>query len=60
MQGIAKEYLSIDMPYLSEDPLHLVSTYRADFNLEAVHNETPTGLPPHKLTIKVALYFVCI
>jgi hypothetical protein len=53
MKGIAKEYLSIDMPHLSGDPLQLVSTYRADFNVEAVHNETPTGLPPHKLIIKV-------
>jgi hypothetical protein len=58
MRGIAKEYKSIDTPYLSEDPLHLMSAYRADFNLEAVQNEMPTGIPPHKLLIKVRFSFV--
>jgi hypothetical protein len=57
MKGLEKEYLSIDMPHLSGDPLQLVSTYRADFNVEAVHNETPTGLPPHKLIVKVHFKF---
>lgn len=27
--------------------------FRSDYNIEAIHNETPTGLPPHTLELKV-------
>ena len=54
LPGEKKVYKSLDAPLLSkghpEDPM---SIYRADFNIEAVHNYTPTGLPPHLLELKV-------
>jgi hypothetical protein len=53
LNGIQKDFYSIDEPFLDGDPLHVLSTYRADVNIEAIHNETPTGLPPHILSLKV-------
>uniref|UniRef100_A0A914I102 ATP-dependent DNA helicase n=1 Tax=Globodera rostochiensis TaxID=31243 RepID=A0A914I102_GLORO len=50
MSGDANNYMSID------EPLETVednNTFRADFNMEAVHNEMPSGIPPHKLKLKV-------
>uniref|UniRef100_A0A183CP13 ATP-dependent DNA helicase n=2 Tax=Globodera pallida TaxID=36090 RepID=A0A183CP13_GLOPA len=50
MSGNATDYMSID------EPLETVednNTFRADFNMEAVHNEMPSGIPPHKLKLKV-------
>jgi hypothetical protein len=53
LQGQQIEFFSIDEPFLDGDSLHVLSTYRADVNIEAIHNETPTGLPPHILSLKV-------
>lgn len=50
MDGNGEEYLSIDEPLGTGDPL---DAYRADNTLEAVHNECPSGFPPHKLFLKV-------
>ena len=50
LSGEGKEFLSIDEPLGSADPL---AAYRADSTLEAVHNECPSGFPPHKLYLKV-------
>uniref|UniRef100_A0A914I8I8 ATP-dependent DNA helicase n=1 Tax=Globodera rostochiensis TaxID=31243 RepID=A0A914I8I8_GLORO len=50
MSGDAKEYLSIDEPL---EPSDEFNTFRADFNMEAVHSEMPSGMPPHKLILKV-------
>ena len=50
MSGIEKEFISIDEPLGSADPL---DAYRADSTLEACHNECPSGFPPHKLLLKV-------
>ena len=58
MQGEEMQYLSTDSPLDCSDPLDYLSVYRADFNLEAIHNETPTGFPPHDLTLKVGLNLV--
>lgn len=54
MAGIAKTYESIDTPITNGEEY---GGYRADYNLEAIHLETPSGLPPHKLTLKVILVF---
>ena len=57
LPGKPKLYKSLDAPLLSDkarqDPM---SIYRADFNIEAVHNYTPTGLPPHLLELKVRCF----
>ena len=50
MDGEGEVYLSIDEPLGSSNPL---DAYRADSTLEAVHNECPSGFPPHKLFLKV-------
>ncbi|KAL3110874.1 hypothetical protein niasHT_014811 [Heterodera trifolii] len=50
MSGCGREFLSIDEPLEPNDEMH---NFRTDFNMEAVHNEMPSGMPPHKLTIKV-------
>ena len=54
LPGKKRVYKSLDAPLLTkegaQDP---TSIYRADFNIEAVHNYTPTGLPPHLLELKV-------
>ena len=50
MVGDARIYDSIDQPLKKEE---LYDTFRADFNIEAIHNETPMGMPPHRLILKV-------
>lgn len=54
MHGTAFTYTSIDQPLEPriEDEFN---TFRSDFNLEVVHNETPSGMPPHNLHLKVTL-----
>ena len=58
MPGITTTYLSTDELIKSTgknqnlDPL---SIHKADWNIESIHNETPTGLPPHKLELKVKI-----
>uniref|UniRef100_A0A183CL30 ATP-dependent DNA helicase n=1 Tax=Globodera pallida TaxID=36090 RepID=A0A183CL30_GLOPA len=47
--GAAVTYLSIDEPL---EPQEEFGTFRSDFNLEAINNETPSGMPPHKLILK--------
>lgn len=51
MIGDATTFKSIDSP-LDNDQGY-ITTNRSDFNLEAIHNETPSGMPPHILEIKV-------
>ena len=53
MQGQLRTFISIDSPLDSGDPRAHFSSYRADYNLESIHHETPTGLPPHELKLKV-------
>ncbi|KAL3071933.1 hypothetical protein niasHS_017226 [Heterodera schachtii] len=50
MSGDAKDFPSIDEPLEPNDEFH---NFRTDFNIEAVHNEMPSGMPPHKLFLKV-------
>ncbi|KAL3121265.1 hypothetical protein niasHT_008247 [Heterodera trifolii] len=50
MSGCGREFLSIDEPLEPNEEMH---NFRTDFNMETVHNEMPSGMPPHKLTIKV-------
>ncbi|KAL3076362.1 hypothetical protein niasHS_011781 [Heterodera schachtii] len=50
MSGCGREFLSIDEPLEPNEEMH---HFRTDFNMEAVHNEMPSGMPPHKLNIKV-------
>uniref|UniRef100_A0A914I8K2 ATP-dependent DNA helicase n=1 Tax=Globodera rostochiensis TaxID=31243 RepID=A0A914I8K2_GLORO len=47
--GAPMIYLSIDSPLDGQEEL---GTFRADFNIEAIHNEMPSGMPPHKLILK--------
>ena len=57
MDGIPKIYTSIDRPLDSADPF---GTYRADNNIETLHNECPSGMPAHKLILKVHLIMLLI
>jgi len=50
LAGAPVTYNSIDSP-LEQNVEN--SSHRSDVNLEALHNETPSGLPPHKLVLKV-------
>ena len=50
IRGEARAHRSLDAPLKSGNNM---TGYRADFNLEVIHNETPTGLPPHLLNLKV-------
>ncbi|KAL3112928.1 hypothetical protein niasHT_012497 [Heterodera trifolii] len=50
MSGDAKGFPSIDEPLEPNEELH---NFRTDFNIEAVHNEMPSGMPPHKMVLKV-------
>uniref|UniRef100_A0A183CL31 ATP-dependent DNA helicase n=1 Tax=Globodera pallida TaxID=36090 RepID=A0A183CL31_GLOPA len=49
MAGAPMIYLSIDSPLEGQEEL---GTFRSDFNIEAIHNEMPSGMPPHKLILK--------
>jgi len=53
MVGTAGAYVSVDEPLEAGNEF---GTFRADFNIEAIHNETPSGMPPHKLSLKVCYY----
>jgi hypothetical protein len=57
MIGEARAYYSVDEPLESRDEYHC---FRSDFNVEAIHNEMPSGMPPHKLTLKVFFAFYLI
>ena len=46
-------YTSIDEPLDQEE---YNGEHRADFNMETINNEMPSGMPPHKLTLKVNLF----
>ncbi|KAL3115858.1 hypothetical protein niasHT_007158 [Heterodera trifolii] len=50
MSGDAKDFPSIDEPLEPNDEFN---NFRTDFNIEAVHNEMPSGMPPHKIVLKV-------
>lgn len=58
MTGTALTYASIDEPL---DSGELFAANRYDFNIDAVNNECPTGVPPHLLHLKVCFfpYFFC-
>lgn len=55
IQGSPVVYPSIDEP-LETPNYNELNTMRSDFNLEAIHNEMPSGIPPHLLTLKVNFY----
>ena len=50
MEGRGHHLLSTDEPLGSNNQL---DAFRADSTLEAVHNECPSGFPPHELFLKV-------
>ena len=53
LPGECGTFVSLDTPLDFGDSCGPRSVYRSDFNLESVHNETPSGLPPHELRLKV-------
>lgn len=50
MRGDSIKYSSIDVPLAQETTF---DTFRSDNNLEFIHNEMPSGFPPHILELKV-------
>lgn len=54
LEGLSMIFLSIDEPIVGNDAYQ---GFRSDFNLEHIRNEMPSGMPPHKLTLKVSLLF---
>lgn len=52
MKGTKETLESLDTPLSPaiSDPMNI---YRVDNDIEVIHNSTPTGLPPHKLELKV-------
>lgn len=50
MRGDAVAYPSLDEPL---EPNDKFDEFRSDFNIESINNETPSGMPPHKLILKV-------
>ena len=57
MVGESKLYKSIDTPL---DLTEAYGTYRSDFNIKAINLETPSGLPPHELNLKVKIFLLYI
>jgi hypothetical protein len=47
-------FKSIDQP-LKNDIFSSFSVHSSDQDIEAINNETPSGMPPHKLHLKVSL-----
>ena len=56
LPGESATFVSLDTPLDFGDSCGPRSVYRSDFNLESVHNETPSGLPPHELQLKVDFF----
>lgn len=51
LHGDIEQFVSLDTALNADnDP---TSIYRADNNIEAIHNSLPSGLPPHILELKV-------
>lgn len=50
LHGVPWEFESIDEPLESQTEFF---DFRSNFNLEHVHTLMPSGMPPHKLTLKV-------
>jgi hypothetical protein len=50
MEGDSSKFKSFDVPLEHNDS---IGVPMADFNIEAINNETPSGFPPHILTLKV-------
>lgn len=54
--GTARSFLSIDVPL---DQTEEFGTFHCDSNIEAINNETPNGLPSHRLVLKVCFRLNC-
>jgi len=54
MEGEANDYFSVD-EIISDDP-----TERLNIPIEYLHSITPSGMPPHKLTLKVGAIVMLI
>ena len=55
MYGTLREIVSFNEPLEPADNYH---GFRSDFNMEAIENETPSGMPPHILKLKVSFPFL--
>lgn len=57
LNGDLETFVSKDTPLIAGNDY--TSTYNADNNIESIHNEMPSGFPPHILELKVKI-FNCI
>jgi hypothetical protein len=56
--GDVRVYKSIDSPIDSANPQTKRSANRLQLNIDSLNRETPTGMPPHLLKLKVlCLYY---
>ena len=51
VKGDARAFPSMNEPLQPTD--NAMTGFRSDFNMETIENETPSGLPPHMLRLKV-------
>jgi hypothetical protein len=57
--GPTRTFYSIDEP-INDDPMQTLAVHAADKCIENINRQTPSGMPPHELDIKVGAIMMLI
>jgi hypothetical protein len=59
ISGTTRTFYSIDEP-INDDPMQTMAVHAADKCIENINRQTPSGMPPHELDIKVGAIMMLI